>query len=178
MTRSIPRFPSSNRRNYTIWHSPTFGPNPGVLRNTHKNKPLGPWHYRCGYSADAHGRHSGHTHRLLRDRTADRSGGGLHERVSDVPVLRGARDFDRRPRRRLCDVHGLRPGSRRTRTLGALSSSRTVADIRLHVGAPKTLVRQRGDFLPTKIGSFQIPSKNLRFVKHSVSGSLAGPLLR
>jgi hypothetical protein len=178
MTRSIPKFSSSNRRNYTIWHSPTFGPNLGAFRNTHENKQLGPWHYRCGYSADAHGRHSGHTHRLLRDRTADQSGGGLHERVSDVPALRGARDFDRRPRRRLCDVYGLRPGSRRARTLGALASSRAVADIRLHVWAPKTLVPHPGDFLPTKIGTFQIPAKNLRFVRHFASGSLAAPLLR
>lgn len=123
MTRSIPRFPSSNRRNYTTWHSPTFGPSPGAFSNTHKNKQLVPWHYRCGYSADAHGRHSGHTHRPLRDRTAGRSGGGLHERISDVTALRGARDFDRRPRRRLCDVYGLRSDACRARTFDALASS-------------------------------------------------------
>ena len=178
MTRSIPRFIPSNRRNYTICQSPAYDPILGAFRNTLKNKQLGPWHYRCGYAADAHGRHSGHTHRLLRDRTADRSGGGLHERVSDVPALRGARDLDRRPRRRLCHVYGLRPDSRRARTHGALTSSQAVANIGLHAGAPKTLVGHLGDFLPTEIVSFQIPSKNLRFVKRFVSGRLAGPLLR
>jgi len=185
----------AERNTYMTLGSRAVGAWPPVQYKLNTSSNLSLWHCDCPSRKGRNAWTARFTHRFLRGRPHSPERCGCACRA-DVPGLRGQRCVDRRPRRRLLHVPGLRPDAVSASPASQISLTGfelgQIAPAALRPGPfrsvdttkqpvspeTKTLVFNAGDFLAHNSASFQISSKNARFVAALTVALLATGLLR
>lgn len=175
----------AERNTYITSGSRAVGVWPPVPYKLYTLNNLSVWHCDCPSRWGRSAWTPRFTHRFLRGRAhaPERRG---HACRAGVPGVRSQRSVDRRPWRRLLDLPGLRPDAVATSPSSQLALTglrlgpfRSAASTKPPVSPEtKTLVFNRRDFFAHNSASFQISSKNARFVAGSQAMTLADGLLK